>query len=83
MSPLALFKQTVFEQTGARVAGRGTYGGIALAKGIGIQHLEQVKALRQALAPNVQMRYWFRGPRLGMASTTLKQNAHSFDIYLR
>ena len=85
---LTKFKQAVLEQVGGRRGGCGRDGGCAYVKGVDIQHLEQVKALRRELAPSISFRYWFRGPRgksgAGTSqSFTLKQNAHSFDIYLR
>lgn len=85
LTQLRSFEQALEQHLCARL--RNDYSPV-VCKGLHINNLEKVKTLRKTHAPNLRLRYWFRGPRRKnmngyVCTTTLKQDAHSFDIYLR
>lgn len=87
-SQLVKFEQALEQHLNVRVAPTSYRRFPAVVKGLNINQLEAVKTLRKTYAPNLRLRYWFRGPRRknmsgDLCASTLKQDAHSFDIYLR
>ena len=60
-------------------------GYASVMRGVPLEYMESAKDLTSEVLdiPRSRMYVMYRGPRTGHGNSTLRKDAHSFDLYLR